>query len=197
MTAIVILGATSAIAQAVARRLTDPYSRFFLVARNESRLDAVAQDLRTRGAAAVHCLPADLTDSDRQGQLIDAAVTALQSIDVVLIAHGTLPEQSRLQREPESLRLCLEDNAFSTIALAELLGGRLAQQGSGSLVVLSSVAGDRGRQTADRRPGTGDRRRPNIRLDLTLCNWATVVGQTKFGQAQCNWATFGCPPGRV
>jgi short-subunit dehydrogenase len=145
MPSVVVIGATSAIAGAAARRLVDGGARFLLVARNEARLKNVADDLLARGAGAVETLVLDLRDAASHAQIVESARTALGRIEVVLIAHGTLPEQSSVQDSYPATLACFEDNALSVISLCAAFGAVLSAQRGGSLVVVSSVAGDRGR----------------------------------------------------
>jgi short-subunit dehydrogenase len=147
MKGMVMIGATSAIAQAVARKLTNPEARFMLVGRNKARLDAIAADLETRGAAEVSSMVLDLCDVCRHEEIIEKAKTKLGDIDLVLIAHGTLPEQRQLERSHQATLQCLQENALSVISLATLFGNYFRELGRGTLVAISSVAGERGRQS--------------------------------------------------
>ena len=101
---ILVLGATSAIAAAVARELLAPDARFFLVARNAERLDTVRKDLLTRGAAGVATYALDLDDTAAHEQMFSAALEALGSIDLALIAHGVLGNQDEAQTSSTSRR---------------------------------------------------------------------------------------------
>jgi short-subunit dehydrogenase len=144
---IVMIGATSAIAQAVAKKLINHETHFLLVGRNEARLGAVADDLRTRGAAEVHSKVLDLCDVSRHQEIIEEARKKLGEIDLVLLAHGTLPEQRQLEKSHQATMQCLQENALSVISLATLFGNYFGNLGRGSLVAISSVAGERGRQS--------------------------------------------------
>lgn len=145
MTRAIIFGATSAIAAAYARELAAGGADIVLAARTPARLTSLADDLRVRGARAVHTIAFDATRVDEFSDAIDAAWRHLECVDVALIAFGTLSNQERCSRDPAELRRELETNVMGTLPLAELLAGRLEQQRSGTLVVISSVAGDRGR----------------------------------------------------
>jgi hypothetical protein len=148
---IVIFGATSAIAQACARIWLQRGARLVLVGRHAARLQVVADDLRTRagatGAAHIHALQADLDPLDGHAVLVDQATALLGSIDIVLIAHGSLPDQRHCEADPALAMGEIHTNGTSVVHLAGLLGRQLAAQGRGSLAVISSVAGDRGRQS--------------------------------------------------
>ncbi|CAM3365201.1 Decaprenylphosphoryl-2-keto-beta-D-erythro-pentose reductase [Bordetella sputigena] len=142
---IVIVGATSAIAQAVARRYAADQAALFLVARDADKLALVAVDLGARGASRVHTFVMDASDYSRLDELCSTAWSDLGHVDVVLIAHGTLPDQRRTQTDlPYGIQE-FRINGESAIACMSVLGERLKSQGRGVLAVIGSVAGDRGR----------------------------------------------------
>ncbi len=145
MQRIAIFGATSGIAEAAARVFAGDGARFFLVARNEVALGDMVADLKVRGAGGVETRKADLSDMGALAALCDEANEALGGIDVALIAHGVLPDQAACEASAEETLNVLQINTLSPAALMIRLGAILATQGSGALVILSSVAGDRGR----------------------------------------------------
>jgi short-subunit dehydrogenase len=147
LTKVLVIGATSAIAAATARRYAARGAQLFLVARDAARLDIVAADLRVRGATRVDTLAADLLDYDGHAGMVAAALDACQTLDVVLIAHGVLPEQEAVEATPASALQSLHTNLLSVMSVALELRAPLLAQGSGTLAVISSVAGDRGRQS--------------------------------------------------
>lgn len=143
MQRVIIIGATSAIAEATARRYASRGAALFLIGRDLARLDAIAADLRIRGAQAVTTSRLDVNDTAAHAAMLDAAWSALGGIDVALVAHGTLPDQARCEQSVDHAMQEFATNGTSTIALATAIAPRLA---SGStLAVISSVAGDRGR----------------------------------------------------
>jgi decaprenylphospho-beta-D-erythro-pentofuranosid-2-ulose 2-reductase len=142
---VLILGATSAIAQAVARVYAHAGARLALVARNRQYLDVVASDLRVRGASALWTEVADLLDVERHPALVERAEQALGGLDVALVAHGVLPVQTDALLDRRLAELCWTTNFLSAASLLEAVGRRMEEAGSGTLGVLSSVAGDRGR----------------------------------------------------
>ncbi len=147
MKKILIIGATSAIAQEVAKIYALEQCLLYLVGRNEDKLHIVADDLRARGAQAVEVLARDLINPATHGDLIEQAQAFLQEIDVVLIAYGSLPNQQTCEADVEQTLAELNTNFVSVVALLTQLANALEKQGSGTLAVLSSVAGDRGRQS--------------------------------------------------
>jgi len=139
---ILIIGATSAIAEATARRYAARGAHLFLVGRDATRLARIADDLRVRGGT-VHAHPMDATDLDAHGPMLDAAWQALGGVDLALVAHGTLPDQAACATSVEVAMREFATNGTSVIALGIALAQRL--QAPATLAVISSVAGDRGR----------------------------------------------------
>jgi short-subunit dehydrogenase len=147
MQKILIVGATSAIAEASARLWAARGDALFLVGRNTGRLETMVADLRVRGAASVGCTTMDATDTAAHTAMLDAATEALGGLDVALIAHGTLPDQQACEASVALTLKEIDNNGLSVIALASLLGATFEAQGHGTLAAISSVAGDRGRQS--------------------------------------------------
>jgi decaprenylphospho-beta-D-erythro-pentofuranosid-2-ulose 2-reductase len=142
---ILIMGATSGIAEAVARRYAEQGARLFLTARNRARLETVSADLSVRGAREVHSFVMDANDYERLPELVDVAWKAFGTIDVALIAYGTLPDQRRADVDLQYALAEFRTNTESVIACLSVLAGRLELEGRGVIAVIGSVAGDRGR----------------------------------------------------
>ena len=142
---ILIVGATSGIAEAVARRYAQQGARLFLTARNKIRLQTLSTDLAARGAREVQTFIVDANDSDRMSQMMDAAWEAFGTVDVALVAHGTLPDQQRTEIEIQYAIAEFRNNAESVIVCLALLAERFKSQSNGVIAVIGSVAGDRGR----------------------------------------------------
>ena len=144
---ILIIGATSAIAEATARRFAQDGDRLYLVARNPERLAATASDLKIRGATQVETLVMDANDADQHAKLIVQAEVALGGLDTVLIAHGTLPDQKACEASFEVALKEFQNNCLSVLSLLTHIANRFEAQKHGTIAVISSVAGDRGRQS--------------------------------------------------
>ncbi len=147
MQKILILGANSAIAQATARRYANEGAQFYLLGRNKERLEMVANDLRVRGAKEVDFHTLDANEVADHASALEAAIQSLGQIDILLIAHGTLPDQVACQASVDETVAALQTNAMSVIAFLTLASQQFEKQGQGSIVAISSVAGDRGRQS--------------------------------------------------
>ncbi|MGZ5033930.1 MAG: SDR family oxidoreductase [Usitatibacter sp.] len=144
---VLLIGATSAIAQAVGRIYAQRGDALLLVGRNPERLAAVAQDLRVRGASRAEFALADLDQVDRHAQLVDAAWSAYGGFDVALVAHGLLGSQAEAQRSTAALMSILTTNFTSAASLLTRLALSFEAQGHGTIAAIGSVAGDRGRQS--------------------------------------------------
>lgn len=147
MRKILIVGATSAIAEAAARHFAQAGDRLYLVGRHSDHLTAIAADLRTRGASQVESLVMDANDTDRHAQVLDSAHTALGGLDTLLVAHGTLGDQKACQASFPTTLQELQTNCLSTISLLTHVANYFETQQTGTIAVISSVAGDRGRQS--------------------------------------------------
>lgn len=145
MKKILIIGATSGIAEQCARIWAAREDELYLVARNEAHLQTIATDLKVRGASSVAVSCVDLNDLGRHVELLDSADNAMGGVDIVLIAHGTLSNQKMCERNVEETLSEIKTNALSTISLLTLIANRFEAKQSGTIAVISSVAGDRGR----------------------------------------------------
>ncbi|MFC0711978.1 SDR family oxidoreductase [Azorhizophilus paspali] len=145
MKKILIVGATSAIATACARLWAAQGSEFFLVARNGEKLEQTAADIEARGACRVTCHNMDATDYAAHPAMLEHCLAILQQIDIALIAHGSLPDQKSCEQDVGVALREFANNGTSVIALLTVLANHFEEQHCGSLAVISSVAGDRGR----------------------------------------------------
>lgn len=143
---ILIIGATSAIAEACARRWAQRGDNLCLAGRDPARLQSIVDDLKTRGGQAA-LRQFDATRFEDHAALFADARKLLGGLDVVLIAHGTLSDQLRAEADAAYAMQEVAINGTSVVSLMGLAAQELGQQGSGSLAVISSVAGDRGRQS--------------------------------------------------
>lgn len=150
MKSILIIGATSAIAEHCARLWAADGAKLFLVGRNAERLAMIADDLRVRGQAhgvQVATFVMDATDTASHQAMLDAALAHLGKLDAALIAHGTLPDQKACEASVDMTLAEIAGNGLSVVALAARLANVFERQGSGCLAAIGSVAGDRGRQS--------------------------------------------------
>lgn len=144
---VIVIGATSGIAQAICRVLSQRRCRLFLIARDANKLAAVAADLKVRGADIAGARTADLTDTGLHREILAAAWQGLGTVDAAIVAHGILGDQNEAERNWAEAAAILNVNFTSVASLATHLANDFEHQGSGQIVAIGSVAGDRGRKT--------------------------------------------------
>jgi short-subunit dehydrogenase len=142
---VVILGATSGIAEATARLYAVEGASLVLVGRNLERLQTIAQDLTLRGATSVHTATLDLAHAEPRTALRLFA-QQLGGIDHILLAYGVMYDQRDAAANLGAATAMIEANYASAALWVLAAADLLEQQGHGSLVVLGSPAGDRGRR---------------------------------------------------
>jgi decaprenylphospho-beta-D-erythro-pentofuranosid-2-ulose 2-reductase len=142
---VVIIGATSAIAQAAARLYARRGDKLFIAARNQATLATLAEELRSLGASAVSSETFDAQQPSTHAALIASAISALGAIDTAVVAHGELPSEDECRSDWQTAQRCFEVNLLSPLACLIPLAHHMEQRGSGNITVISSVAGDRGR----------------------------------------------------
>jgi len=147
MNNLVVLGATSAIAEQVARLYAKPEKHILLVARNENTMSIIANDLQVRGAAKVDTLMYDFSNLEQVDKLVEDIDSTMESIDVLLVAYGTLPNQVECQKNIQLTQDEIKLNYLSIVSVLTGLAPKMVQQGTGTIAVISSVAGDRGRKS--------------------------------------------------
>lgn len=142
---IVIIGASSAIAEHCARLWARESADFLLVGRDLARIQRVADDLRVRSPQSdIQTTQIDFLDVEAIATLAQQA--AQSAIDIVLIAQGDLPAQQNCEQDLHQAQAALQVNGLSPALFAEAFAKQLAQQGRGTLALIGSVAGDRGRK---------------------------------------------------
>lgn len=145
---IVIIGATSAIAEHCARLwVQETPVDLVLVGRDQRKTEQVAADLRVRNPKAnVHCIQANFLDPASIKELVDGIVMD-GAVDIVLIAHGTLPDQQQCQENLDLCQAAIALNGISPVLFAEAFATPMQRADAGTLAIMGSVAGDRGRKS--------------------------------------------------
>jgi decaprenylphospho-beta-D-erythro-pentofuranosid-2-ulose 2-reductase len=145
---IVIVGATSAMAEHCARLwVGESPKNMVLLGRDLAKTERVAQDLRVRSPQSI--IAVQTTDFAKPAQIqawVDQ-VCAAGVPDTVLIAHGTLPDQTACQQNLALNESVLQINGISPVLFAEAFAGHMEKSNSGKLAIIGSVAGDRGRKS--------------------------------------------------
>ncbi len=145
---IVIIGATSAMAEHCARLWAQASPvRLTLVGRDKARTSRLADDLRVRSPqSTVQVMTADFVNASAIQQTVNIIV-AQASVDVVLIAHGVLSDQTTCQEDVLACDAALQVNGVSPVLFAEAFAKTMVAANHGTISIIGSVAGDRGRKT--------------------------------------------------
>jgi decaprenylphospho-beta-D-erythro-pentofuranosid-2-ulose 2-reductase len=147
MMKILVIGATSAMAQATARIWAAQGHRIFLAGRHDGRLQAITHDLRARGAELAASSAFVAEDFGSHGALVDEAFASLGGLDLVLVAHGALGDQKACESDFAGTAQAFTTNALSVMSILTHVANRFQGQRQGTIVVIGSVAGDRGRKS--------------------------------------------------
>lgn len=144
-----VLGGSSEIALTTVRRMiTDGHtSRVILAVREPGDSSDAADDLRAAGATEVDIVAFDALDPDTHVRTIDDVFDRDGDIDVVLMAFGVLGDQAAFEADPVSAAQAVAVNFAGAASAGLAVSARLREQGHGTLVVLSSVAGERARKS--------------------------------------------------
>jgi NAD(P)-dependent dehydrogenase (short-subunit alcohol dehydrogenase family) len=142
---VLVLGGRSEIGLAVARRVAGG-AAVVLAARRADDLDEPERRLRNAGATAVHRVEFDADDLDRQREVLDEVVARFGPLDVVLLTFGVLGDQTRAEADVAHALAVVHTDYVAHVAVLTHLAQLLRAQGSGTLVVFSSVAGVRVRR---------------------------------------------------
>jgi len=144
-----MLGAASAVAAATARLYAAEGADLLLVARNAGRMEILAADLALRGAASVKTAVCDFgaVAAEDVFPMFNQFVASLGGVDHVVLAYGVLGEQAEAERDPALADAVFQINFCSPALWCLAAAAVLERQNSGAMVVLGSVAGDRGRRS--------------------------------------------------
>src|SRR6056300_205136 len=132
---IYVFGATSKIAEETIKNFTNDNANFYLVGRNNSKLEIVKNDLIARGADTVHTEVCDALEYEKHKSSLKNAVDKLGNIDLVFIAHGTLPDNEEIRNNPEKLLEEFNINCNSTLSLSSVASEYFESEGKGTLAV--------------------------------------------------------------
>ncbi len=145
---VLLLGGTSEIGLAIVQALVKDRARTVILAgRDASGMERAAEDLRGRGATRVDVLALEATSTEEHSAVINEAFTGAGDIDAVVMALGILGDDERARREPQATVELLHTNLVAPASLLVAVSKHLQHQGHGTLVVLSSVAGERVRSS--------------------------------------------------
>ena len=145
---ILLVGASSAIAQELARKLCQRGCHLVLAGRDADELESIATDFRIRYQSTVHIEPFDALQFTEHANFVERCVSLFeQPLDGVVICYGTMHDQQQAQTDWNLTDQMIQTNFTSVVSLMNLLAEYFVQQKAGYLAAISSVAGDRGRQS--------------------------------------------------
>ncbi|CAJ1494728.1 decaprenylphospho-beta-D-erythro-pentofuranosid-2-ulose 2-reductase [[Mycobacterium] burgundiense] len=145
---ILLLGGTSEIGLAIcARYLRDAQARVILAdLPNAPRREAAIEQMRAAGASSVKYLDFDALDTGAHPAVIDSA-WASGDVDVAIVAFGVLGDAEELWQDQAKAVLTAQINYTAAVSVGVLVGQKMRAQGSGQIIAMSSVAGERVRRS--------------------------------------------------
>lgn len=144
---VLILGATSPIARAVATEYASRGHNVFVAARDEQKAKDIASDLKLRHDIDARGGAFDALDMDNHAALVQHVEDEVGPISVALIAFGAMGDQQESQQDIEKAREVIDINYTGAVSICEAISARMSPRKHGSIIGISSVAGDRGRQS--------------------------------------------------
>ncbi len=147
MNRVVIFGATSAVAISCARLYAARGAHLLLIGRRTEALRDLASDLKIRGAMSTEFIAADLAQLSQHESLLSEINEKVKEPNTFLFAYGTLPDQQECESDFKAAEKAILANCLSQVSILTLLANELEHRRSGTIAVISSVAGDRGRQS--------------------------------------------------
>lgn len=145
MNRVLILGATSPIARALALRFACDGAHLYLAARDADEVRRVADDICVRAGVDTLSGTFDASEFGSHDAFIRQVVSKLGGLDGVVVCFGTLGDEGSAQSDPGAALATLHQNFTGAVSLITLAARHLEQQRSGFIIVIGSVAGDRGR----------------------------------------------------
>jgi decaprenylphospho-beta-D-erythro-pentofuranosid-2-ulose 2-reductase len=139
---VLILGAASDIGRAIAHEYARGGAAIILAARDRPRLEADAVDLRLRYGVEVRTAEFDVLESARHGAFLDG-LGALP--DTVICVIGLMTRQEECEASPAAAELVMRTNYIGCSMILGEIANRMAARGAGTIIGVSSVAGERGR----------------------------------------------------
>jgi short-subunit dehydrogenase len=141
----IVVGASSGIGEAIARQLAAQGATVALVARRQAELDRVAGEIRKAGGRA-EVFAHDVVNYDATPALFDEIVEKLGGLDLIVYASGILHVIAEDEWNFAKDRETIEVNVIGAMAWLNPAGARFQAQGSGTILGISSIAGERGRR---------------------------------------------------
>lgn len=145
---VVILGSTSSVMRAVAARFAAEGCNLVLAARDAEENARIAQDIHVRYGVGVAVMPLDALAFDDHGRFVSQCVETLgEGLEGVVLGIGHMTGQDEAARDVDAARMVIDVNYTAPVSLLNCFANHFEGRRKGFLAALSSVAGDRGRQS--------------------------------------------------
>lgn len=144
---VLILGATSSIARALAHALARQGAALHLVGRDLAEVERVGRDLAIRYQVPISWSGFEAQNYSSHGDVLEKAIAHLPHLDGVFVSLGELGEQTQAEQDFSHAQRIIESNYTGVVSVLTPIANYLEQQKQGFIVGISSVAGDRGRQS--------------------------------------------------
>jgi decaprenylphospho-beta-D-erythro-pentofuranosid-2-ulose 2-reductase len=145
---VLVLGGGSDIALATVRELVKRRARtVVLAARDPEALSATADELRAAGATTVETVAFDARDTTSHDAFVESVFERVGDVDLALLAFGVLGDQEEAEHDGRAAVDIAEVNYVGSVSVAVPIAQRMRTQGHGTIVALSSVAGERARRS--------------------------------------------------
>lgn len=145
---VLVVGATSPIARAVAGELARRGHALVLAARDLAEAEAIAADLRLRTGAGARAVAFDALDFASHGGFAGRLIAAEgDALEGVVVAMGWMGDAEAARHDADQARRTIDVNLTAVVTLLTPLADHLERRRTGFVCVISSVAGDRGRQS--------------------------------------------------
>ncbi|MFN3781539.1 MAG: SDR family NAD(P)-dependent oxidoreductase [Candidatus Kapaibacteriota bacterium] len=147
MKKILVLGGYSGIAQAVLEILAKEDTTLYLVGRSQEKLNIVQEHLQSIGNSTIFTKSLDLNNLETHKRLLEESIQQMKGLDILFVCYGILPDQKELEQNPPNVVENYYTNAISTIHFVSLATNYFEEKNNGTIAVVTSVAGDRGRKS--------------------------------------------------
>jgi decaprenylphospho-beta-D-erythro-pentofuranosid-2-ulose 2-reductase len=143
---VLVLGGTSPIARSLAIKFASIGAHLYIAARDEAEGARIASDIGVRTGVPALAGKFDATDFASHTELIERASKELGGLDGVVLCFGTLGDEDKAQTDAEAALATIHQNFTGAASILTIVAHKLAAQGTGFILVIGSVAGDRGRK---------------------------------------------------
>ncbi len=143
---VLILGGTSPIARLLAIKFASIGARLYIAARDEAEGGRIASDIQVRSGVPAVAGKFDAADFASHAELIERAGKELDGLDGIVLCFGTLGDEDKAQIDADEALATIHQNFTGAVSILTIAAQKLEAQGTGFIVVIGSVAGDRGRK---------------------------------------------------